>query len=221
MLRYRELVIFVALACLFSCGGGETQAIKTFMSAVQAGDEAAQAAVSTVDFPGEVGTWEIVEVSPETTVPCQLPELREKLRAANQDVDYHAQKFGNFLADNKDLRERYESQIAKDPDYEFKGELAEYKAQWDELSQEEKRLAQIAKDTANEMDKKKAAAGISLMGATVTDDYDGDVAVKEAVVRVNDELYTFTLSKYNLVNQVNQSRPRSRWIISDIKKQGD
>jgi hypothetical protein len=76
------------------------------------------------------------------------------------------------------------------------------------------------KDINAELNKKKAAAGISLMGATVTDQYDGEVAVIKAAVKVNEEPYTFTLSKYNLINQANQSRPRSRWVITDIQKEG-
>jgi hypothetical protein len=189
------------------------------MNAVQAGDEAARAAVSTVDFPGEVGSWEIVEISPESTGPCQLQELRNKLRAANQDVEFHAQKYGNFLDDNKGVYQQYKARIDKDPDVELRGELAEFKAKLDELDKEEKLLEQALKDATGEMNKRKAAAGISLMGATVTNDFDGDVATMEAVVNVNEKPYTFLLQKYNLVNKANQSTPRSRWIIADIKEQ--
>jgi hypothetical protein len=218
MPRFKEIVVFVAAVFLFSCGGPETQAIKTFMNAVKSGDDAARAAVSTVDFPGDVGSWELVEISPETTVPCQLPELRKKLSSANQDKEFHAQKYGIFLDDNKQIHQQYLAQMEKNPDAELKGRLAEYKEELDKMDQEEKHLEQLVKDINRDLERSRSAAGISLMGATVTDNYDGDVGVVEASVLVDDKPYTFTLRKYNLVNKANQSRPRSRWIIADIKQ---
>jgi hypothetical protein len=218
MLRFKEIVFSVVAFVLLSCAGPETQAINTFMNAVKNGDDAARAAVSTADFPGDVGTWEVVELSPETTVPCQLPELREKLREANRDKEFHAQKYGIFLNDNKEIHQQYLAQMEKDPDAELKGRLAEYKEELDKMDQEEKRLAQLVKDINGELEKSRSAAGISLMGATVTDDFEGDVGVIEASVLVDDQPYTFTLRKYNLINTANQSSPRSRWIISDIKQ---
>jgi hypothetical protein len=70
--------------------------------------------------------------------------------------------------------------------------------------------------------REKLAAGISLMGATVTDELDGDVMTKEAHVNVTtsagDKSYLITLKNYNLVNQQNQANLRSRWIVAGVKE---
>ena len=49
---------------------------------MQTGDESAVEAVSLVGFSGEVKAWEIVEISPESSEPFLLPELRRKTAAA-------------------------------------------------------------------------------------------------------------------------------------------
>jgi hypothetical protein len=222
MLRHRELLVFLGVACLLSCGGPDKQAINAFFSAVESGDEKARAAVSSVDFPGAVESWEIVEVVKEvTTVPFALPELREQVRVAQTEVDFQAQKYGIFLDDNKRLHQQYKARLASNPDFEFKGELAEFKEELDALNEEEKRLKSELDESNRRMEAERNAAGISLMGASVTGDFDGEVDVMEYSVRVNDKPYKFTLSKYNLVNKVNQMKPRSRWVITDIQEQGD
>ncbi len=72
------------------------------------------------------------------------------------------------------------------------------------------------------LQREKLAAGISLMGATVTDDLDGEVITKEARVNVTtsagEKSYLITLKNYNLVNQQNQANIRSRWIVADVQE---
>jgi hypothetical protein len=221
MFKHKGIMASLAAACLFSCGGPEQRTIDTFFEAIEIGDEQARAAVSTVDFPGEVGPWEITEVVSESTEPFALPGLRQKAREANTEVDFHAQKMGNFQSDHKPLFQQYQARIKEDPDYEFEGELAEFKEEYDKLLEEEKRLKQDMADVNRQMETERVSAAISLMGSSVSDQFDGDVSVMEVLVRVNDRPYKFILREYNLINQTNQSRPLSRWVITDIQEQSD
>ena len=62
MFRCRELAAFSSLILLLSCGGQEQQALSTFFDAVQSGDNTALAAVSAVEMPVKVQSWEIIEI---------------------------------------------------------------------------------------------------------------------------------------------------------------
>jgi hypothetical protein len=207
-----------------SCGGPEAQTIGAFFAAVQSGDDQARAAVSNVGFPGEADSWGMGELVNESTESFKFPELRQKVRQAQSELEFFNQKWGNFLSDNERLHEQYQARIKQDPDYEFKGDLAEFKEEMDALLEEEKRLQKHVEDTSRQMETERNSAGVSLMGSTVTGDFEGEVAVKEYLVRVTsgsgEKLYKFTLSKYNLVNKSNQSKPRSRWAITKIEEQG-
>ena len=93
------------------------------------------------------------------------------------------------------------------------------------IEQQDKDLRAVVDEIHRELEREKASAGISLMGSSVTSNLDGDVEHKEVLVNVERpggaaESYRFFLRKYNLFNKANNSKPRSRWIIADIREQG-
>lgn len=225
MCRYGRLLVFSAMVCSLSCGGQEQKAIDTFLGAVQSGDEAARSAVSRVGFDEAFESWNVVEVGPESTEPFRLPELRRTAQEAKSDLDLQDEKNAYFIRDNRDIYERYQAQLQKDPDYQFKGDLAKFHEEWQERSEEQKRLEAELERVTTEMQRERATAAISLMGGSVTDDFEGEVAVREARVNVvhgegGETPYRFTLRKYNLVNKTTNHSPRSRWIITGILEQG-
>jgi hypothetical protein len=71
-------------------------------------------------------------------------------------------------------------------------------------------------------EREKLAAGISLMGGTASPAMGGDVAVKEARVKVvtsgGEKPYLITLKNYQLVNPEGEMKMRSRWIVTDVKE---
>jgi hypothetical protein len=222
MFRCRELAAFSSLILLLSCGGQEQQALGTFFDAVQSGDNTALAAVSAVEMPVKVQSWEIIEIGEESTRPFALPELLTKAREAKRECDYHAEKMGIWIADHKANHERYMNRKNHDPDAEFTGPLAEHHEEWQVLCQKEQELQETFKSANRDVELERAAAGISLMGAAVNEFLDGDVAIKEALVKVDtgsgEKEYRFTLKNYNLFNTKNQIQQRSRWTITDISE---
>lgn len=221
MFRCRGLAAFLFLVLLLSCGGQEEQALSGFFDAVQSGDNTALAAVSVMEMPVDVQSWEIVEIGEESSETFKLPELLRTVRDAKREVDYHAEKMGIFMDDNKAIHGRYEAQIEKDPEAELKGDLAEHQKKWKELLQVEKDLAETHKKANRAVEIERAGAGVSLMGSAVNEHLEGDVAIKQAQVNVNtgseEKVYLFTLKNYNLFNTKNQIQQRSRWIIADIQ----
>lgn len=221
MFRCRGLAAFSFLVLLLSCGGQEQQALGTFFDAEQSGDNTALAAVSVVEMPVDVQSWEIVEIGTESTETFNLPELLRAVRDAKREVDYHAEKMGIFMDDNKSIHKQYMDQLEKDPEAEFEGDLAEHQKKWEELLQVEKDLAATHKQANRAVEIERACAGVSLMGSAVNENLEGDVAIKQAQVNVNsgseEKVYLFTLKNYSLFNTKNQIQQRSRWIIADIK----
>jgi hypothetical protein len=222
MFRCRGLATFLFPVLLLSCGGQEEQALGVFFDAAQSGDNTALAAVSVMEMPVDVQSWEIVEIGEESTEDFKLPELLREMRDAKREVDYHAEKMGIFMDDNKSIHGQYIAQIEKDPEVELEGDLAEYQKKWEELLQVEKGLAADHKQANRAVEIERAGAGVSLMGSAVNEHLEGDVAIKQAQVNVNtgseEKLYIFTLKNYSLFNTKNQIQQRSRWIIADIQE---
>ncbi len=224
MFRCRGLAAFSFLVLLLSCGGQEKQALSTFFDAVQSGNKTALATVSTMAMPVDVQSWEIIEIGEESTETFELPELLRKVRDAKREVDYHAEKMGIFLDDNKIIHQRYETQTEKSPDAELTGDLAEHQKKWDELLQAETDFAEARKQARGAVEIELAAAGISIMGSAVNEHLEGEVAITQVQVSVNsgseEKLYHFTVTTYDLFNTKNEIQQRPRWLIAAIQEQG-
>jgi hypothetical protein len=201
-----------------SCGGPEKGAIDTFLKAVKDKDDAARGAVSSVGFPGEVSSWEVVDMGAEATETFRLPELRRKIRDAKGDLDTHIEKRGYFMRDNVRLYREHEARLKENPEAQFKGELAEFDGEWQKILQEEQELDGKMQEANAEMQRERSTATISLMGGTVTEALEGEVLVREALVNVDETPYKFKIRKYDLVDKTTKNKPRSRWIVTDIQK---
>ncbi len=216
MLRHKTFLLLLTLVFLVSCGGPDQQALNTYFKACRNGDNPAMAAVSAVEFPEKVASWEVVEIGPESVVPFALKEMTLTKRLAEMDLKNIAEEDYLYVSDNQHLYKRYQAAIEKDPDAELEGDLAEFQQKFTDIRKRGEE-AEKALEVANRvLSREKSAAGISLMGATVTDQLDGDVAVKEAQVNVNGKPYRITLKNYNLTDK-QSNNARSRWVITDIQ----
>jgi len=89
------------------------------------------AAVSLVSFPGgTVQSWDVVEVGPTTSTRFKLGELRSLAETAKIERDAQFAVFSDFrLANYTDLL-LIEERLEQNPDYPFKGKLADLHAEY-------------------------------------------------------------------------------------------
>jgi len=219
MFRYRALMMGTMVFCFLSCSGQEQGAIDAFLTAVKDKDDAARGAVSSVDFPGDVTSWKVEDMGTESTESFRLPELRREVQSAKRDCDTHLEKRGYLMRDNALVYKEHKAQLEENPEVQFKGELAEFDEQWKKSLQEEQELQAKMQEANAEMQREQNRATISIMGGSVTETFEGEVLVREALVNVDGTPFRFTICKYNLVDKTSSNQPRSRWIITDIEKQ--
>ena len=94
--------------------------VDAFLTAVRDGHEEMIRGVSVVNLPdADVQSWEIVEVSPETTEPYRLAELRAAFFDATKTWEDNIEENDKFLNDNEENTLRYRDRINADPDYKF------------------------------------------------------------------------------------------------------
>jgi len=208
-------VVSIGLACNSQ---PEQRVLTTFVNAVQAGDDAVTAQVSLVEFAGDISTWEIVEVGPETSAPFQLAKLLEERVAMVKELEATVEKNDQFLQDNAELYYEYKPLKDKDPEATFTGKLQEFDEEFTARIDAQKALDQKIRDAGDAIDALKKAAALSTNTPGLGSSYDGDVLQKEATVKFGDKSYTVTLKQYALVNTEHNMRPVSRWIITDIRE---
>jgi hypothetical protein len=208
-------IVALGLAC---SSEPERRVLTTFVNAVQAGDEAAAAQVSLVEFPGEVSSWEIVEVGPETSAPFQLAKLQKERLEMEEALDAMIKKNDQWLQDNEELYYEYKPKKDDDPEATFTGKLQEFDEEFTARMDEQKALDQKIRDAEDAIDALKKAAALSTNTPGLGSSYDGDVLAKEAKVKFDDKDYTVTFKQYALVNTEHNMRPVSRWIITDIRE---
>ena len=209
---------FTVALCLSCSGPPEERVLTLFVNAVQAGDEAATAQVSLVQFPGEVSTWEIVEVGPESSTPFQLANLLEERAAMQKELEAMIEANDTYLQDNEELYYEYKPRKDKDPEAEFTGKLKEFDEEFSARIDGQKALDAKIREAGDAIDELKKAAALSTGTPGLGSAYDGEVLAKEAKVKFDDKNYTVTFKQYALVNTEHNMRPVSRWIITDIRE---
>ena len=178
--------------------------------------------MSNVGFPGECETWELLSVGEPTTRPFPIPELRTKVAEAKTERDVQFEKGKYFLEDNYDDIGEIEEQLEKNPDYEFKGNLAEIKESWDQIIADRKTLERNVQELNRELEREIKLANMSLIQQAALDGLQGDYTEKDVAITVTmgaeTKPYTVTLRQYQLTNKESDARQNSRWIITAIEE---
>jgi hypothetical protein len=225
MLRLKDLVVSFSIGVgLLACSGGaETNLLNSFFMAARSGDNATIAAMSATTFPGEgVQSWEVIEVSEETSVPFQLGELRTKAAQARSERDIQFEKGKYFLEDNYEAIEKIQLKLDEAPDYEFSGALGEVQAEWEKIISDRKSLERTAQQFNREAENEAKLANMSLMAQTNVNNLEGVVLSKHVLVSVTEEAgektYAFELQKFDVHEEGATRSLPSRWIIVSIEE---
>jgi hypothetical protein len=224
MNKLRELMVCSVMICFWACGSTEQALVQQFFIAVRSGDSATVAAMSAVGFTEAVESWEMLEVTSESTRPFNLAELRRMAETATKARDEQLEEGRNFQDDNYDSIERIKARLEKDSDHQFTGKLGEIHKEWSTLLQDRKAKERTLQDINREIKKEIQLSEKSLLGSPEIERLEGDVAVKELLVMVKtpesgEKPYTFILRKYNLTDQESNRTLPSRWVIADIKEE--
>ena len=212
------LVLVLIMAFLVSCTPPEHDVLNTFISASQAGNEDAVAAVSLAKFPSEVSSWELVELGPESTSPFGLAGFYEELDSLKEELEDKILENDAFLQENKAVYLDYKQKFDQDPEQEFKGKLGEFHVVWSVRLKAQTDLDRAFRDKGDDIDALKKEASLSINTPGMSSRYEGDVKEKEAHLKVDGKGFTVTLKRYSLINTENKIEPMSRWIITDIQE---
>lgn len=220
--RIRILLVVSIVGLVICCSGGEQQILKTFFVAVQGGDNATLSGISVARFPGTVSSWEILEVGPESTAPFTLSAKSEEFLKAEEAVEEAKKESEAFVAANAERAAEYQKRIATNPDYEFKGDMAEFQSEWKAKLEAQKQLRAKLEKARREVNELRDAAALSL-NTVVNDNFEGDVRGKTIRLKVNDgsedKIYSFTIQRFELSDTERNLTPMSRWVITEIQEQ--
>ena len=223
MTKHREWVVGAILACLWACGSPQQATVEQFFLAARSDDSATLAAMSAVGSPGSVESWQVVEISSESTVPFALPGLRVQLEAAEKERDAALEEGREYLADNEIALDEIIRKQKQEPEFKFSGELGEIQEEWSKLLDERKATERAFQEVERAIATETRLATKSVVSQMTIENLDGDVAVTEMLVMLklddaDEKPYAITLRKYQL-SATEGARPEaSRWIIVEIKE---
>ena len=218
------LVIWISAT---ACGGAEQEVLRRFFRATMYEDTNTVAALSLVSFPGgAVESWDVVEVVPTTREPFKLSELRSRAETAKIERDAQFAVFSDLrLANYPDLL-WIEERLEENPDYPFRGKLADLHAEYQSYRKERVVLELGLREIKKAMEDEKRPARKSVMTSDDIELFDGEVLTREVLIDVKtasepEAVYLFTLKKYELTNLENDFTPPSRWIVVSVKAAPD
>jgi hypothetical protein len=216
------LIVVLAVALVLpACGSGdpELDTIDAFFSSIQEGDQVAIARVSIVEFDGTPESWEILERGAESEAPFHLVDLEAELEEKRREVRDKRSENSNFVSDNRETYDAYIAAYNENPSAPFQGELATFHEQ---IQENQRQLAQSevdAEQLALDVEALKNVATLSL-GTPVDENFEGQIKMKPLQVRVNEDTYTMTLHRYDLVDSRLGRAPTPRWIVAEIQPSG-
>ena len=225
MSKIKLCLVFVTLSYFWGCGSPEQATIDQFFLAAKSNDSATLAAMSAVSPPGPVESWEMVEISSQSTVPFELPELSRQKNEAEKVRDAQLEEGRDYLAYNTEaLDQKIIPKLQEDSSFVFDGELGEIQQAWSILVQDRKVKERAFQDLNRAVEQEIKLAGKSVMRQTAIEPLVGDVAITEVLMMVKSpeegpKMYSITLRKYELSLPDSDRAEPSRWIIVDIAEE--
>jgi len=221
MTKLRDWMVIATLACFWACGSPEQATIEQFFRAAQSNDNTTLAYMSDVRPPWEVESWKVVEVSSRSTEPFELPELLERFAAVTAERAATLDEIKKYSTEQKDALEQIIPKLREDPEYKFRGKLAEIQEEWVRLTDERKVREGAYQELRRVVGKETGLAAKSVMRQAEIEKLDGDVAVTEMLLNLKPrdgaELpYKVTLRKYDLSEPESDRVEPARWIVVDI-----
>jgi len=223
MTKHREWVVGAILACLWGCGRPEQATIEQFFLAVRSDDSATVAAMSAVSAPGRVESWQVVEVSSESTESFALPGLLVRLEAAEKERDAALEEGREYLADHETALDEIIRQEKQDAEFKFSGKLGVIQEEWSKRVEERKATEHDFAEIERAVNTETRLATKSVVRQVTIENLDGDVSVTEMLLMLkledaDEKPYTMTLRKYELSSPQGDRPETSRWIIVDLKE---
>jgi hypothetical protein len=153
-----------------------------------------------------------------------VPELRERVEAAEDERDAQFREFGDFRQRNYDDLARIQKGLTEDADRRFTGHLGELQAQWDAYREARREVVAKLRDAELALEREIRRVEKSLQRESSPEYLTGESLHKEARVRIVEPSgeraeYRIELSRYELKNQFDAVVP-SRWIITGVEPVG-
>lgn len=222
-MKHKVWVVGPILACLWACGSPEQATVEQFFRASQSDDSATVAAMSAVAAPDNVESWELVEISSQSTEPFALPDLLAKLKTAEEERTATLEEGREYMAEYQDVIDEVTLKLQEDPEFMFSGENGEIQATWMELLEGRKATERAYQEIKRAVDDETRLATKSVVREVDLEDLSGEVSITKMVMMLKladaePKPYTIGLRKYELSESGSDVAETSRWIISDIEE---
>jgi hypothetical protein len=221
-MKHKEWVMGAALASLWACGSPEQATVEQFFRAARTDDSATVAAMSAVAPPEAVESWEVVEISSQSTEPVALPGLLAELKAAEEERDANLEQGREYMAEHQEDVDTITAKLQEDPAYVYSGDMGEVQAAWNELLEGRRSTERAYQEIKREVDDETKLATKSVVRQANLAELNGSVAVTEMLLMLKLEgaepkPYTVQLRKYDLSGGDGPAET-SRWVIVDIQE---
>lgn len=206
---------------LLGCRSTEEEIIDRYLTAQSRGESSTVAALSMVAFTEDFTDWRVLDVGPIEEEPYEVPALRERVNAAEDERDLQFKDFGRFRQENYDDLARIQKQLRENPDQHFTGKLLELNETWEEYRQARREVVARLQDAELELERAIRRVEKSLQRESSPEYLTGKTQHRTILVRVTtlrgDRHYDFVLTRYELENQFGAVVP-ARWIITGFEE---
>jgi hypothetical protein len=202
----------------------EATILKRYIHAIILKDKATMASMAMEPISFDVERWEIVNVTPEKVEPASLPQINEKEKALQKEmqdsigITMDAKGAADDAADElKNARTPAAKKAAQQKKNELQAKYEEIRAKHDQLMRD----YNLAKQASI---REEETTNFSLGAGDLTNirDLKGDVRSKEVEIKIywksEAKNFKFYLIKYDLKDETLNLPFRGRWVITKIEQ---
>jgi hypothetical protein len=211
-------VVVLAVLSGPACRSEEHEVLDRFLDASRRGDHQMVAMLSLVAFPEEVVDWDVLSIGEPRREPYRVPELRERVVAAEDRRDRQFRAFGEFRQENFDDLARIQRRLRDEPEASFTGRQLELYEAWERFREERREVVTSLHEAERALEWEIRRVNKSLQRDSTPEYLDGETVERVGRVRVSGSgrIYAVTLLRYDVQNQFDAVVP-ARWIITAVE----
>jgi hypothetical protein len=221
--RSALLVVISSLAAAaVGCGQPEKVVVDKYFGAVNQEDNQTLTSFSAVVFNKKVDAWEIKSATPEQRSPAPLPELLNKVKEIQAEIDQNKREYMAYFNEHPKEVDQVQ-ELLKKPDARIPSSLQKTADDWKVFLDKKRELDRSLAQSKAEVEREKRNVMLSVGQVDNVEALTGEMVNKQLdlalTINGQPQDYVMTLRKYDLEGG-GGPRMVSRWVVQDLAPKG-
>jgi hypothetical protein len=217
----KALLVALAAAAAFACGGSEGKVVDQYFSALRQQDDQTLSSFAAVKFDKKVEKWSIAEAAAEERQPAPLSQLVNQFHDAERALDENKKAYRAYFLQYPTEVDKVQEAMKKGA--AFPASLKVHGDKWREFLDKEKEFKKTVADSKAALDREKRLVQLSVGQVEDIESLTGEMLTKRVAVDLTiagqPQRHEMVLRKYDMQG-AQGNKMMSRWIVYELQPKG-